>query len=325
MPVVTREAVVGVAPIPTAPSAAVPSPTAQLPSAQLPTEQVLAKLAGEEVRQLQQFLTTPLDYHYQPQFDQPDAEQHYLGVRTRRVTGITDHALVALPAEAEADLFIRYSYVRYRLAKVFTAYAGKRLTLSASRDVLYWGRWTQKLRAEIIQKNVPLVLSMAKRTKMNGLDFNELVSEGNMALIRSAEKFDPRRGFRFSTYACRAILKSFSRVAMKTSRYRTLFPVELNSDLERSDFLDRKRVGTEETCLDELKQILGANVAQLSDIEQTVIRERFALQALPDLNGGKTLEQVGELIGVTKERVRQIQNKALKKIRTALEEQFLAA
>ena len=79
--------------------------------------------------------------------------------------------------------------------------------------------------------------------------------------------------------------------------------------------------------IDELKEIILRNLAGLSDVERTVISERFALGkiASPDAALPKTLEQVGTIIGVTKERVRQIQNNALKKIRVALEDRFLAA
>lgn len=147
-----------------------------------------------------------------------------------------------------------------------------------------------------------------------------------MALLRSVEKFDCGRGYKFSTYSCRAILKSFSRVAMRTSRYRGKFPMEFDPAMERSDFLDRKRDGVETDCVDELKEILVRNTAGLSDVERTVIEERFALgRAAAERTAPKTLEQVGQIIGVTKERVRQIQNNALRKIRHALEESYLAA
>ena len=175
------------------------------------------------------------------------------------------------------------------------------------------------------QANLPLVLAMAKRTRLAGLDFNELISEGNYALLRSIDKFDCSRGFKFSTYACRAILKSFSRVAMRTNRYRGHFPTEFDPTLEKSDFIDRKRDNVESDCVDEIRCIIDENRADLNDAERTVIRERFALDA-PSLPAKpKTLEQVGEMIGVTKERVRQIQNKALQKIRHILEDEFLAA
>jgi RNA polymerase primary sigma factor len=157
------------------------------------------------------------------------------------------------------------------------------------------------------------------------LDYNELISEGNFALLRSVDKFDCARGFKFSTYACRAILKAFSRVALRTSRYRGRFPTEFDPTLEKSDFVERRRGDVEAECVDEIRDILAHNRASLNDMEQTVIRERFALDAAPDNAKPKTLEQVGELIGVTKERVRQIQNKALRKIRVILEDNYLAA
>ena len=137
--------------------------------------------------------------------------------------------------------------------------------------------------------------------------------EGNMALIRAVDKFNVDRGFKFSTYACRAILKAFSRTALKPSRHRTRFPVEFEPDMEKSDWIDRKRDVVEEDCIDELKQIVDRNLADLSDVEQTVIRRRFNWQQQED--SPLTLEEVGQIIGVTKERVRQIQNKALAKIR----------
>ena len=73
--------------------------------------------------------------------------------------------------------------------------------------------------------------------------------------------------------------------------------------------------------------ILMKNLADLNEVEQTVISERFALSASlrAETPQPKTLEQVGVLIGVTKERVRQIQNRAIKKIRSALEAEYLVA
>ena len=81
-----------------------------------------------------------------------------------------------------------------------------------------------------------------------------MVSEGNMALLRSVEKFDCARGFKFSTYSCRAILKAFSRVAMRVSRYCGQFPTEFDPAMERSDHIDHLRQGVESDCVDELKR-----------------------------------------------------------------------
>jgi RNA polymerase sigma factor (sigma-70 family) len=232
----------------------------------------------------------------------------------------------ALATEQEQLLFLRLNYVRKQIRDMRAAFAGQLLSLDSARELAAWGRWELEMRARIVELNLPLVLAMAKRTRLNGVDFNEMISEGNMALLRSVDKFDCNRGFKFSTYACRAILKSFSRVAMRTSRYRGTFPVEFDPAIEKSDHLERKRDDLEADCVSELKTILVRNMAALTEVEQTVIKQRFALDAqIGEPPIPKTLEEVGRVIGVTKERVRQIQNKALKKIRSALEDGFLAA
>ena len=230
-----------------------------------------------------------------------------------------------LTTSQEILLFQRFNFARLRVVSLTKQYRGKRMPFQAVREVLTWAHRAIAARTHIVQANMPLVLAMAKRTRLNSLDFNELISEGNLALLRSVDKFDCSRGFKFSTYACRAILKSFSRVAMRTSRYRGHFPTEFDPSLEKSDFADRRHNDVEAACVDEIRDILASNRAALNDIEQTVIRERFALDAGALPARGKTLEQVGEMIGVTKERVRQIQNKALAKIRSILEGEYLAA
>ncbi|NOX57410.1 MAG: sigma-70 family RNA polymerase sigma factor [Planctomycetes bacterium] len=231
-----------------------------------------------------------------------------------------------LTGEQERMLFLRLNLTRMKIAAILARFADRALTRKAARTLIAWGHWELNVRAQIVELNMPLVLAMAKRTRLTHVDFNEMISEGNMALLRSVDKFDCGRGFKFSTYSCRAILKSFSRVAMKASRYRGTFPVEYDPSIEKSDHLDTKRARVESDCITELKDILTANVAALSEVEQTVIRQRFALDSTSsEIPMPKTLEQVGKVIGVTKERVRQIQNKALKKIREALEAGYLAA
>ena len=108
---------------------------------------------------------------------------------------------------------------------------------------------------------------------------------------------------------------------MKSSRYKVRFPVEFEPDMEQSDWQDKRRDEVEDDCIDELKAIVDRNLADLSNVEQTVIRRRFNWQQADD--APLTLEEVGKIIGVTKERVRQIQNKALAKIRSVMEDGVL--
>jgi len=160
-------------------------------------------------------------------------------------------------------------------------------------------------------------LTMATRTKINTVEFGELVSEGNMALLRTVEKFDIARGFKFSTYACRAILKAFSRLASRTGTYRQHFPTEYDPEMERSDEIERRHVDQHELAVEDLQRVLEDNMASLTEVERTVIGARYAMGGYERV---QTLQEVGRLVGLSKERVRQVQLDALAKLRVALAE-----
>lgn len=247
-------------------------------------------------------------------------------------------ASLVLSAKEEQALFLQYNYCRFRVCIIrdeMLDMPEDEIDIDLAHDLLHWYRKAEAYRDQIAQTNLALVLAMAKRTRMSEVDFGDLVSEGNMALLRAVDKFDASRGFKFSTYACRAILKAFSRSGMKLSKHRKLFPTGFEPEFERSDYMEVKRKTEEEDCADEVKRIVETNQAHLSKIEQQVIKHRFKLVA-PDVRNepepkikrddGKplTLQQVGQIIGVTKERVRQIQNAAMTKIRQRLETGFLA-
>jgi len=314
-----------------------------IPSALPPADSLIQSLAADDQVLLRKLLTEPSDFVAHPEFDTRGIERKLFGSEAKLVHAKstrfdeTVDPLAALRAAAdrastlssqqEGLLFMRFNYARYRAAGILKEHAGRKLSTVASRHLLAWGRRVLTARGMIVRLNMPLVVAMAKRTRLTNVDFSEMISEGNMALLRSVEKFDCARGYKFSTYSCRAILKSFSRVAMRASRYRGYFPTEFDPAMERSNYQECVREDVERDCVDELKEILLQNLARLSEVERTVIHERFAIgkPQIDGQRGTKTLEQVGEIIGVTKERVRQIQNSALKKIRGALEANFLAA
>jgi RNA polymerase primary sigma factor len=108
---------------------------------------------------------------------------------------------------------------------------------------------------------------------------------------------------------------------MKLSKYRQRFPTDFDPKLEKSNYVEAKREGFEKDAAEEVKRIVTENRADLTEVERTVIEHRFGLESGEEKP--MTLEQVGQIIGVTKERVRQIQNKAMEKIRLTLEESFL--
>ncbi|HEY3244660.1 MAG TPA: sigma-70 family RNA polymerase sigma factor [Phycisphaerae bacterium] len=324
-----------------APNKIASRPNAVQPSASPSSSVSVQALSGEDKALLSRLLREPTEYMDHPTLHKRGAEKELFGTEAAFLTARANFfplptvtgereprgdKMPALTAAEERHLFLRYNFARKQIVDILREFAGRRLTAAATHRLVFWGRRALQCRSEIVRLNLPLVLAMAKRTRLNNIDFSELISEGNMALLRSVEKFDCSRGFKFSTYSCRAILKSFSRVAMRASRYRGRFPTEFDPSIEKSDYVERKREDVEIDCVDELKAILIRNLADLNDIERTVINERFALNAPdPSATSPKTLEEVGQIIGVTKERVRQIQNKALEKIRHALEENYLAA
>jgi len=286
-----------------------------------------------EERRLYKHIPEKIDYVAHPLFSSRDAEERLLGPKAKvdvpKWTYFTELAddvspeaagRAVLKPEDEATLFLRYNFARYQLSKLIKAQR-RRPTGARAQKMVHWYRRALKARSDVVQANMALVLAMAKRTRIPSVEFGELVSEGNMALLRSVEKFDVSRGFKFSTYACRAILKSFNRLATKTGRYRQRFPTEFDPELERSDYDVRKHEMQREDSVEALREILAYNRARLSDVERRIVMERFAIRSR---GKARTLAEVGRMVGLTNERVRQIQNLALSKIRTALDEQFLA-
>jgi len=236
-----------------------------------------------------------------------------------------DSAIVGAPqlmkGPEEKLMFLRFNFSKRKLCSLQKLIKRDGLTRERAELFVEWHRRFEHFREYLVRTNLALVLAMAKRTRLGDVDFAEVVSEGNMALIRAVDKFNVDKGFKFSTYACRAILKAFSRTALKASKHRTRFPVEFEPDMEKSDWAEKKRDAVEEDCIDELKAIVQRNLADLSPVEDTVIRRRFNWEQQEE--SPLTLEEVGQIIGVTKERVRQIQNKALAKIRGVLEDGVL--
>ncbi len=213
----------------------------------------------------------------------------------------------------ELRRFKRMHFCAHRIKALLRRYGQQ---AAARTDYKRFAALHQQIRDEVAADNLGLVYDLYKRSRIVNVDGDELLSEGMMALTRAIDTFNPWRGFRFSTYACNAILRAFYRCGLRESKRRQREPVNFEADLERSDWQETRR--SEESVLyaERLSKIIAENAVDLTPIEKDVLAQRFPLAVGAPK---RTLSDIGRKMKLSKERVRQIQNSALSKLREALD------
>jgi RNA polymerase sigma factor (sigma-70 family) len=222
-----------------------------------------------------------------------------------------------LSRDQEVHLFRKMNYLKYKASELRTVMEPSRPNgrLMTRIERLYDEAVATKNR--IISANLRLVVSIAKRRMGPAHTFFELVSDGNMSLIRAVERFDYARGYKFSTYATWAIIKNFARTIPNENRQQDRFRT---SHAKALAVAEEKRTSwyEQESAQLERKAQVRKMLKRLDDRERRIIVARFGL--IPG-EEPLTLKQTGDRMGVTKERIRQIVARALDKLRRAAQEE----
>ena len=218
-----------------------------------------------------------------------------------------------LSREQEHDLFRRFNFLKFKVAHQLRQIDDEEVTkvqFTVLHDLV---AGVDELRQRIIRANLRLVVSIAKKHIGWSPNFFEVISDGNMSLMRAVERFDCSRGTKFSTYATWAVVKNYAR-SIPEERYHFSKYVTGQDEILHAAPDHRQ---AEESGADRLRvrELIKAGLNELDEREREIVSSHFGLGSE---NGGLTLEQLGARFGVTKERIRQIEKKALSHLRSVL-------
>jgi RNA polymerase primary sigma factor len=275
-----------------------------------------------------------LAYIFSTDFTERGAEKNILGhqvlnlcepttpARTTRVLNLPPHLSglcesQLLAPEQEQHLFRRFNYLRFRAAEILERLPGKTPSEQAAKLSQWDAERVQGLLAAadwhrdcIVQANLRLVISIVKKFANQQCSFDDLLSDGIMALIRSVDKFDYQLGFRFSTYATQVVRRNSYKFVMDRQDER----LKITNSIHESGLDIAEQVvdsSLDEARWSELRSQLRGYLNRLDKREKLIVRARFSL-------GGhrrvQTLQRLADCLGISKERVRQLEKRALEKL-----------
>jgi len=287
---------------------------------------------------VEHLLREPTECIFNAEFDDADAEAKILGPEPPEPEGRLPKPPPGLPVylrtlyrtplltrDQESYLFRKYNFLKYRAQQLKEKL--RRARLPRSREIEEVERLlvlANEVKNRIVKANLRLVVNIAKRHVGSSSNFFELISDGNISLMRAVEKFDYSRGFKFSTYASWAIIKNYARTIPQENYRLDRFVtgkdelLDLAGETGRGGGSDDAPAELDESVRQSIEQVLH----KLTPREREVVERRFGLG---EVLGPQTLQEVGQKFGVTKERVRQIETRALTKLRHMIDKDTFEA
>lgn len=280
-----------------------------------------------EVR-ARRLLARPISYIFNPEFEAPGVEQT---IDTAWTPDPQDTPRPARPPKdlppylqdlyrypllapgQERHLFRQYNFLKFRADRLRTGLDPLNVTDRDLDRIEHVLDESERIKNDLLRANLRLVVSIARRHVGRGGEFFEIVSDGNLALMRAVEKFDYARGFKFSTYASWAVMRNYARTIPEEAYQATHVVTGVDELLAAAP--SREDETAQDAILDGARHLIQKGLAILSARERDIVVRHYGLD-----NGGTpmTLDQIGRVLGVTKERIRQIERKAIRKLQTAL-------
>jgi len=276
----------------------------------------------------------PLDFIPNARFSRKGADNACLGPmpesetptrKPRRPSGLPPYLaslyeISLLTREQEQHLFRKYNYLKFKAIRLRDQLDPENPKAATMDEIEQLYEQIVDIKNQIARCNLRLVVSIAKRRVSPDQNFFELVSDGNLSLLRAVEKFDYARGNKFSTYASWAIMKNYARTIPGEYRHRDRFRTS-HDELFSATQEERGNPMVEEGLQTDRESKVQRILRRLDDREQQIIIGRFGLDHSRE---PLTLKEVGVELGVTKERIRQIEARALNKLRLAAQEEKIA-
>lgn len=285
-------------------------------------------------RRARRLLSEPIEFIASDEFLDPQAQQTILAKPLPKKTSVPfmPTAMVSndavtqyvenlkssplLTREQEIELFRRYNYLKYLAALERSRIPPHKASSRQLRELESYLTLADEVKKNIIVANLRLVVSIAGKHATSSASPADLISEGNLSLMQAVEKFDYTRGFRFSTYASWAIAKGYARrIPVETNRpdrAKTVEFTDIQKDMRTDGFVGIVAI---ENARRSLAQIIKDNLDQR---EQYVIQHHFGLIGAGIKKKALSLKQIGDQLGLSKERIRQIELEALQKLRHSL-------
>jgi RNA polymerase sigma factor (sigma-70 family) len=282
-----------------------------------------------------QLLTRPIGFMPSPQFELPGADELFLSNSSDGPAAVAHararaaspgrppddlppylkslYEVPLLDAASEKLLFARYNYLKYKADKLRQHINPRTVRTDLLKEVETLLVQANVVKNQLIRANLRLVVSIAKKHVGGAQSLFELISDGNVSLMRAVEKFDYGRGNRFSTYASWAIMRSFARSVPRERYLMDRFSTGQDEVLDIASAL--RAYDSDELRLPELRESLEVVLSHLSPLERSILVEHYGLDQPTQT---QTLDQLGRRLGVSKERVRQIELAALRKLRKIL-------